>query len=143
MDNKQYGVYTGFLKEESIKIAQEGEERDLFSLIDGIGYFIWRMNHDAAHGRFEMTEGIEEDLKEAQYAIEYAVLNTRRFGVEIPDVEENGHVERTDSYDKWFRWWNDYFKYKLTDDEWNEYQRASENKEDLSKYRPEGDWKNT
>ena len=108
---KKYGYYEGILTQEGINAVKNGAEIELYLTINSLGDFIWRMNHDAAHGRFEMTESIKEDLEKAQYAIEFAVLNSCRFGIEIPEPKENEHVQRTESYNKWFRWWNNYFQY--------------------------------
>jgi hypothetical protein len=100
------------------------------------------MNHDASHGRFEMTDGIGQDLIDAQYAIEYAVLKTKRFGVEIPEPKETEHVARTESYNKWFRWWNNYFKRTLTNEQWLDFECLYNTGKDISHYRPEGSWEN-
>ncbi len=69
-------------------------------IINSLGYFIWRMNHDAADGRITITPAMEKDLQNAQLSIEFAVFNTKRFDVQIKYPEENEHVERSESYSK-------------------------------------------
>ena len=46
-----------------------------------MGAHIWRCRHDMAHGRIP-----EIDLTEEQYALEYMVYQTTKFGVELPDL---------------------------------------------------------
>jgi hypothetical protein len=139
-DNKIYGTYPGFLKEKGVNKVINGTELELYFTINSIGGFIWRMNHDAAHSRIVLTEKMNEDLNEAQYAIEFAVLNTRRFGVEIPEPKDNEHVQRTEPYNKWFSWWNHYIQHKLTDEEYKELDKLMETGQDYSSFRPEGTW---
>ena len=140
--DKKYGYYPGFLKEDGIEKVLNGSEVDLYFIINMLGGYIWRTNHNVAHGRLEITKSMAEDLIEAQYVIEYCVLNTKRFGVEIPEPKEGCHIERTESYNQWFRWWNNYFQYTLNNDEYQEFEQIYEKGGDISKFKPEGNWKN-
>lgn len=143
MDNqeKKYGYYKGMLSDEGAEIVTTGSEYSLYSTIDSLGYFIWRYNHDLADGRIASSNEINTMLEEAQYAIEFAVLNTRRFGVEIPEPEDEKHVENTDSYKKWYEWWDNYIKNVLSNEEYNLLQEKVKNGEEYYMYRPEGSWK--
>jgi len=80
-----------------------------------MGGFIWRMNHDIAHGRIQSTPGIEQDLVNMQENIEYAVDQLTRFGIEDPKGK-NSSVGR-DNYWKWFRAWENYFSHVISDED--------------------------
>ena len=135
-DEKQFGKYDGgILKDPSI--VNTCTEQELYRMIEAFGYKIWRLNHDMADGRIK--ENI--DLMPYQYAIEYCVMHTTRFGVEISEPKEGEQVKATKSYWAWFKWWDNYFKNTLTDEECEEYEHKSERVEDISKFRPTGDWK--
>lgn len=135
-DEKQFGKYDGgILKDPSI--VNTCTEQELYRMIEAFGYKIWRLNHDMADGRIK--ENI--DLMPYQYAIEYCVMHTTRFGVEISEPKEGEQVKATKSYWAWFKWWDNYFKNTLTDEECEEYEHKSERGEDISKFRPTGDWK--
>ena len=135
-EKKQFGKYDGGILADP-SIVNTCTEQKLYRLIDALGYNVWRLNHDMADGRIK--ENI--DLMPYQYAIEYCVMHTTRFGVEISEPKEGEHVEATKSYWAWFEWWDNYFKNTLTDEEYKEYEHKSEKGEDISKFRPTGDWK--
>ena len=135
-ETKQFGKYDGgILKDPSCVL--NCTEQELYFYINTFGGMIWRLKHDMADGRIE--ENL--DLTPYQYAIEYCVMHTPRFGVEIEEPEEGGHVKPTDSYWAWFRWWDEYFQRTLTQEEYEEYTRKAEKGEDVSQFRPSGDWR--
>lgn len=140
-EKKKYGVYTGILTDEGVEKAKNGTEFDLYSQINGLGAFIWRMNHDLADGRLETSEGIIKSLEEAQYSIEFSVLQTKRFGVDVEEPKDDGHVVATKSYKNWFDWWDTYIQRQLTNEEYHELEMLIHTKQDYSKFRPSGDWK--
>lgn len=134
-EKKQFGKYDGgMLKDPSC--VENCTEQQLYFYINTFGGMIWRLKHDMAHGRIG-----EVDLTPYQYAIEYCVMRTPRFGVKIEEPAEGGHVKTTDSYWAWFRWWDEYFQKTLTDKEYQEYIRKSNDGEDISQFRPKGDWR--
>jgi hypothetical protein len=136
MEEKVYGEYPGFLSKEGIDIVSNGNELDLYMTINSIGHFIWRMNHDMADGRIELKPGLVHDLLEAQYAIEFAVTNTNRFGIDITKGTETEHVKPSDNYYTWLRAWDDYIQYELNEDEYNKLMDLIKNNGDYSMYRP-------
>ena len=73
-----YGIDPGSIKE--VEKINNLDEIDLWLTIDGLGYHIWWCNHAMSHGRIEKV-----DLTEEQYALEYLVYQTRKFGVELPE----------------------------------------------------------
>ena len=133
-EEKIYGIYPGCLSR--LEEIENFSELDFYEAIDYIGGIIWRCNHDMADGRIEVV-----DLTELQYALEYLVDKTRKFGVELPEPEPGKHLTPSKSYLAWFQFYYNHFHYTLTDEEWNKYQKAKKNKEDISKFMPKGSWK--
>ena len=80
------------------------------------------------------------DLTEEQYALEYMVYQTTKFGVELPAPEIDKHITATPSYNAWYKFYNDHFHYTLTDEQWNAFQDAQANGLDTSEFMPSGHW---
>lgn len=95
MENqKQYGKYPGaFVSPSTVRYCSESV---LYAIITGIGKEIERLEKHAS----------EEGLAELEYALEYAIYQTTRFGVQIPVPKDGEHVEKTESYLKWFAKWD-------------------------------------
>ena len=131
-----YGIDPGNLKDpEEIKSMSE---LDLYLMIESMGAFIWRCNHDMADNRMEYV-----DLTEYNYAQEILVYQTTRFGVELAEPEMGKHIEPTESYYAWYKFYSNHFRYTLTDEEWDAFQDARRNGEDVSQYMPAGDWRDS
>lgn len=97
--------------------------------------------HKSAKVAEKRMEELEEiDLTEEEYAIEYMVYQTTKFGVELPEPEIDKHVTATPSYNAWYKFYSNHFKNVLSDEEWHAFQRARENGEDISAYMPTGNW---
>lgn len=136
IEKKQFGKYDGGILKDPSYVAT-CKEQELYFYINSLGGIIWRLRHDMADGRIK--ENL--DLMPYQYAIEYCIMHTPRFGVKINEPEEGEHVKATDSYWAWFRWWDEYFQRTLTDEEYKDYQQRLNNGEDISKFHPTGDWR--
>lgn len=128
-----YGIDPGSIKD--VERINNLSEVDLYFMIDAMGGHIWRCKHDMAHGRIP-----EIDLTEEQYALEYMVYQTTKFGVELPEPEMDKHITATPSYNAWYKFYADYFKYTLTDEQWKAFQRAQESGQDTSAFMPSGHW---
>ena len=129
-----YGIDPGCLKDpEKIKNLNEV---DLYLMIDSFGGHIWRLRHEMSHGRIEYF-----DLTEYQYALEFMVYQTKKFGVELEEPAIDKHITPTPSYNAWYKFYSNHFRYTLTDEEWNAFQNAQKNNEDVSQFMPEGNWK--
>lgn len=139
-NNKVSGTYAGFLSEAGINVVTNGTELELYAIINHMSGMIWKLIKPSSYGKIQHTERMRKNLIEAQYSIEFAILHTKRFGVEIPDPKENEHVERTDSYNKWFIWWNDYIQYHLSNEDYKRLKTLMDTKQDYSEFRPEGTW---
>ena len=128
-----YGIDPGCIKD--VEKINNLSEVDLYFMIDAMGGHIWRCKHDMAHGRIP-----EIDLTEEQYALEYMVYQTTKFGVELPEPEMDKHITATPSYNAWYKFYADHFKYTLTDEQWEAFQRAQESGQDTSAFMPSGHW---
>lgn len=133
---KIYGVYPGSIKD--VEKINELDEAKLYLMIDAMGGHIWRCKHDMAHGRIPQI-----DLTEEQYALEYMVYQTTKFGVELEEPTIDKHITATPSYRAWYEFYNNHFKNVLTDAQWYAFQRAQRNGEDTSEFMPQGNWKDS
>lgn len=128
-----YGIDPGCIS--NVEKINNLSEVDLYFAIDVLGEHIWRSNHDMAYGRIP-----EFDLTEEQYALEYLVYQTTKFGVELPDPEIDKHITATPSYNAWYKFYADHFKYTLTDEQWDAFQLAQIEGKDTSMFMPSGHW---
>lgn len=128
-----YGIDPGSIKD--VERINNLSEVDLYFAIDAMGGHIWRCRHDMAHGRIP-----EIDLTEEQYALEYMVYQTTKFGVELPAPEIDKHITATPSYNAWYKFYSSHFKDVLTDEQWNAFQQAQRNGQDTSAFMPTGHW---
>ena len=130
---KIYGIYPGSIKD--VETINNLNEVDLYFAIDAMGGHIWSCRHNMAHGRIP-----EIDLTEEQYALEYMVYQTTKFGVELPAPEIDKHINSTPSYWAWFRFYDNHFKNVLTNEQWQAFQKARSNGKDTSAFMPSGHW---
>ena len=128
-----YGIDPGSISD--VEEINNLSEVDLYFAIDALGGHIWRCNHDMYHGRIPKT-----DLTEEQYAIEYMVYQTKKFGVELPEPEVDKHITPTPSYRAWFEFYHHHFNDVLSNEEWNAFQRAKKAGQDTSSFMPSGHW---
>ena len=111
-------------------------ESDLFILIASFINAINRMKNFKSAVFFPKNESVK-----CKEALEYCMLQTRRFGVEIENPPINEPVEATKSFWAWFNWWNDFFFNDPTYSRLGEYYARYLKIEDNSDIRPEGDWR--
>ena len=114
------------------------DEIGLYFIINECGGFVWRMQHDMAHGRIpdDHHAAIDVDIVRIRGLQQYAVSKLDKLGF-VPTVEDG---RPTEDYWKWFRWWDSYIK-GLSNEEWNVLDNKIKKEEDISAYRPKGDWK--
>ena len=138
MKEKVWGLYTTFDNPESI---EKIDEIDIWKKIDNLGGAIFWAQHDAGKPWAPVVS--MDQLIEAQYNLEYLVYSTRRFGVEFsrePSATE--HVERSESYNAWFRFWNDHFE-SMSPEVYDQFVDDKCAGKDISKYMPTGSWKDS
>jgi hypothetical protein len=130
------------IKEDAInQLVESGPEAAIYILIDHIGAFIWRMEHDMADGRIPMEAhaGIDKEIAELRPQQVALVRCLTRFGVEVPLDEEN---KPTQAYRKWYQWWNRWHQ-GMSDEQWDELGdliQMDMSDEDIARCRPEGKW---
>jgi len=141
----QWGIDPGtFIMKKGVEILKSGSEYGVYGIIDVLDRFIHNVKHASQLNHeigMPMPIEVADDMIRAQYALEFAVMQSRRFGVEIPDPKPGEHVDRTDSYKAWYEWWDTYIQRDMTSEQWGELNALLETGGDLSKFRPSGDWK--
>jgi len=99
--------WRAFLTEKQWDAVDAGNETLLWLLIENLGGFIWRMNHDLADGRIEdPTDTISGDITTARMVIEHLVLRTSLHGVEFDySLDNDLQLPRPQSESYW-KWYN-------------------------------------
>lgn len=128
---RKYGTYPGAISDEELQKLKNCSEIDLYFNIKATENFIKTSKH---------AVGICPFLDEFQYSLEYYVMQSKRFGVELKEPDYNEHVFPTESYEKWYSWWDNYIN-ALSDNEYSELRIALRDGKDISKYHPNGSWK--
>ena len=128
-------------KEQLAKMVGQGPEVLVYMAIEYIGGFIWRMNHDMAHGRIPQEDhaSIDRDIASARPEQIELVKCLTRFGVESPLDEEDNP---TKDYRKWYSWWSQWHK-GMPDEEWEELNAIIDqdmSDDEIARCRPEGRW---
>ena len=84
--------------------------------------------------------GFGEGLEDAHNA--YSDQQTL---VELLKSREGFAFADHDEYMKWYRWWNNWHKNELTNEQWGTLDRlmgSGKTEEDCKEWRPSGDWRN-
>jgi hypothetical protein len=134
------------IDQDVIDMGEKGTEMDFYFIINECGGFIWRMNHDLADDRITLSSDPEEkarqiasidrDIERMREIQKYMVSKLTKFGFISTDVDS----KPTEDYWKWFRWWDGYIR-GMSQEQWRELDRKLTAKEDVSAYKPEGDWR--
>lgn len=129
-----YGIDPGYIKDpEKIKNLSE---LDLYFMIDTLGGIMFSAWHATKR------DDKPADLTEEQYALEFCVYQTKKFGVDdLPEPEIDKHIPRTSKYNTWYTFYNNNFKNVLTNEQWNAFQIARKENKDVSEFMPKGNWK--
>ena len=135
---KKFGLYTTIDPE----VISELSEIDVWKNIYDLGGALFWARHDA--GRPWASNYSDETIMNAQYNLEFLVYYTRNYGVTFsrePSATE--HVERSESYDAWYRFWNEWYNdfYNNRPEEWDQFVDDKVAGLDISKYLPTGSWK--
>ncbi|MDF2865886.1 MAG: hypothetical protein K0R72_704 [Clostridia bacterium] len=129
-----YGIDPGYIKDpEKIKNMSE---IDLYFMIETLGGIMF----SAWHATKRDTQ--PADLTEEQYAMEFCVYQTKKFGVDdLPEPEIDKHIPRTSKYNTWYTFYNNHFKNVLTNEQWNAFQIARKENKCVLEFMPKGNWK--
>ena len=133
-DNRIYGIDPGFL--ENPEAYETMSEIELYWYIDTLSAHIWKTEEDMASGIIPKT-----DLTEEEYALDYMIYQTNRFGTEITIPKAGKQIILTPAYNAWYGFYSDYFNLVLSDEEWKTFQYAIKNNQDISIFMPTGNWK--
>lgn len=131
---RTYGLDSGSIK--NPKEIDDYDEIDLFLAIDSLGAHIFNCNHNMRRGNIPII-----DLTEEEYAFEYLINKTRKFGVELNEPEEGKHIRRTPSYSAWYSFYYNHFHKELDDDQWNLFIELKKQGKDVSMFLPKGNWR--
>jgi hypothetical protein len=137
-ENKIFGLYPGLLKiPENINICSQLE---LFFIIDGLSFSLDSAMH--THNCYDIvgSSTLSDYIDELQYALEFCIYQTKKFGVDIPDPKAGEHIELTSSYMAWLNCWDNYAKHELSDSKFGEYIRKKRDGEDISMFKSTGSW---
>jgi hypothetical protein len=120
-----------------------------YFLINGIGGFISTTNRNMSHperfpGHYTLEQrlALDKEIYGLRIKMAYVVLQLPRFGVEDPTNGEESNYEPSDNYWRWFNWWHQYAQTDLTEGEYRILEEKINNGDDVSEYRPSGDWRN-
>lgn len=130
-----YGIDPGNLPYPEEIISQK--ELELYLRIDSLATVIFRLQNDVK------DNDDPDNLTEYQYALEFCMYQTRKFGVELPNAEIDKHVLRTESYNKWTSFWHNHFINVLSSEEKWACNQAWKNGEDISRFLPNVNWQET
>lgn len=98
---KIYGKYSGNLKKELLEKIPTMKEFEIWKLIYYIEDELFWMSHE------ERNFGVDKiDFIEKQYALEYIIYSTKRFGIDFKEPKEGVHIEKNNSYINWYKKWN-------------------------------------
>lgn len=124
ISNRIYGLDPGCI--ENILSFNMMDEVDLYFQIEALSKYILKYYQ-------------KKDLTEEQYALEYMVYQTTKFGVELPEPVLGEHIAVTPSYNAWYGFYFNHFK-KLSKEELDSYKLARKKGKDVSKFLPKGKW---
>jgi hypothetical protein len=110
-------------------------EVETFFFIDSVGGFIWRIHHDAGHGRVTITPEMNEELNTLAEKQKFCVDQLIKFGVDPESAKD-----RTDGdYWKWFKHWKNWLD-GIDDETWEILDHKMSNKEDYQDMLPKTKW---
>lgn len=133
MTKKIYGLYPGSIK--NVSEIDNLNEVDLYFAIDSMNGYIINCNKIMSY-----NHDINIDLTEEQYALEYMIYQTKKFGTDVSEPKEKQHIKTTDTYWKWFRFYDNYFKNELSKKDLKKFTKAKNTGKDVSKYLPKDKW---
>ena len=128
---KIYGIYPGSIK--NVEEVNHANELDLFLMIDALGGYIYHMKRLINHGE-------DIDISEEEYALEYMVYQTRKFGVEFEKPSIGSHIRPTESYQAWYNFYASHFKLFSTY-EFEIFKKLKDEGKDIEHFLPVGNWK--
>jgi hypothetical protein len=133
-DKKIYGLYPGVYTDKVNEINNYNEQQMFFMFQLANNRFLRTLLDDEELIKQEL------DISEELYGFQYIINRTREYGVNITEPKLGRRIRMNNSIEKWYEYWNNYFYRKLDYIERCNFSRKLSNGEDVSIYRPEGDW---
>lgn len=128
MERKVYGEYQGNIK--NIDEIEKLNEIELFLAISSLESYILSYKRILA---YNMTRGI--DITEDEYALEYLINKTEKFGVEL-ERDKDGRIIKTGDYSNWYQYHNNHFARTLSREQFREFLDLKSKGYNVSKYLP-------
>lgn len=128
IEDKIYGIYPGSI--EDVEKINNLNEIDLFLAIDSLSYSLWKKKKDIS---------LNIDTTEDEYALDYMIYQTTKFGVDLSIPIDGNRIFKTSSYIAWYSFYKNHFK--KNKDTWKRFLYAKKNNFDISEYLPKGNWK--
>lgn len=128
-----------FQEPEFDKICREADEINFYFVCNDLSAFSWRMTHDMNTGRIPREDwaGVLRDVEKARTQLRYAAAFAHRFGIK---AALNPYGGLTYEFNAWHSWWHNYIE-GLSREDWQLLEMAMNAKEDVSAWRPAGDWR--
>jgi len=133
-ENRIFGLDPGAIK--NPEQIDNLSEIDLYFAIEGLGLHIWCRQYEMAHNRSQNI-----DLTEQQFALEYLVYQTTKFGVDLPVPKKGYHIETTDSYNVWYKFYYNHFNNILSKEQFEKFQEKKLKGQNIEEFMPKGDWR--
>lgn len=128
-----YGIDPGCI--ENIEEINNLSEIELYFKIDAMISYITRCRNEMAYGR-----AYKIDTTEEEYALEYMIYMTTKFGVTIPEPQYGCHIQKTKSFDAWFEFYTNHFKNILSNEEHNKLKIYQMKNQDIATLLPTENW---
>ena len=133
------GLYPGSLKD-IVDHIDTLDETELFLLLKEVR----ERKRDCLPRIVASNNSLEEieNLREINYAEEYLIYQTKRFGVDVPEPEKDKKISgANESFISWYAYFVDHFS-KLTIAQIDDFNFKRSVKSDISMYKPEMSWRN-
>ncbi len=136
-------------KEDITSKLKEAKEYELFFFIDQCGMLLWKLQHNMADSRVELTleekQKIEQDVTEIITQQRDAVnIAVEKFNIELvyeetTDIEGNKTEEIVGEYWTWFNHWKEWLN-SFSEDEWQKVRQKMESNQSIEEYLPKKNW---
>lgn len=123
------------MSEEVKTMIDEFNEYTAYFFIDMIGGILWRTNHDASHGRLDITPETQKGMEEMREQQVYCVQQLTKFGIDPESAKDRPDGD----YWKWFEHWHKWH-HGMSAEQWLTVNSKLERNEDISEYLPKNKW---
>lgn len=133
-EKRLYGLDPGCFDPRDIESMGDA---DFWLAIYGHGGIVQQLNQPRCYGK-ELHDNITEHV----FAIEFLTYHfCKKSGIAISEPLSFRHIEAGPEYRKWQGFYHRHFREVLSPDEFSELQEIRKAKGDISKFLPEGTWR--